>query len=417
MKKAFQKLIAAALCATMTASAVALPSSSLASVFKSDFSISASAADKQYGDFSYVENSDGTVTLTKYNGHGYGLTTPSYINGKRVKQIGNGYRSPFISLENGKNLRTVTVGDYTSTLAGGAFVNCPNLVSAFLPYTLRTIESSAFGGCKNLSNVSLSGMPDVWPSAFCGCDKLTNTDSVRGATALLLGGVNIQTISGSPIYTDNGRGNKPTINFGMEFLFTNRRDATQDLTITRSYTKRYAEYIVIKVLKLNTSMTQEARAKAIYNWVCSKASYDNNEFRYVYKNGKVVDIIKVPNPLNHTDGSVFFSNKTVCDGYARALDLMFRAAGLTSYFVSTDEYERSYTDVNGVPRTKTISHAFSIVRINGRYCIMDATCGDSGYDYSVSQMQSRTNDISNWKISTPTPLHYSSTMNLSNILY
>ncbi len=419
MKKTFQKLIAAALCVTMTASAVALPGSGLASVFQSDFSISASAADKQYGDFSYTENDDGTVTLTKYNGHGYGLSTPSYINGKRVKQIGSGgYRSPFISPENGKNLRTVTVGDYTSTLAGGAFMNCPNLVSAFLPYTLQTIESLAFGGCKNLSNVSLSGMPDVQVGAFSGCPKLTNTDSARGAMALLLGGVDILTISGNSIYKDNGYGNKLTINYGMEFIFARNDYFMDSTTVKRLYIQRYAEYIVTKQLKLTTSMSTTARAQAIYNWVLNKASYDHDEFRYEYdENGRLVNVVNRTNLLNHTDSTVFFSNKTVCEGYALSLDILFRAAGLESYVVSTGDYTISYINRNGVPSSTTTGHAFCIVKLNGRYRIMDPTRGASGYRYSVSTMQSETNNISNWSISVPSSMHYTSSMNLSTVLY
>lgn len=69
------------------------------------------------------------------------------------------------------NGRTVT------TIGGGGFRNCTNLISVTIPETITTIIYRAFSNCINLTSVNISkGVMDIGDSVFEDCDSLENID-------------------------------------------------------------------------------------------------------------------------------------------------------------------------------------------------------------------------------------------------
>lgn len=69
------------------------------------------------------------------------------------------------------NGRTVT------TIGGGGFRNCTNLISVTIPETITTIMYRAFSNCTNLTSVNISkGVMDIGDSVFEDCDSLENID-------------------------------------------------------------------------------------------------------------------------------------------------------------------------------------------------------------------------------------------------
>ena len=90
-------------------------------------------------EYDYRVEDDGSVTLIKYNGTEEEITTPAYIDGKKVKCV-QLYRS--------KYLKKVTISDGATELAWGAFDSTPNLESIIIPDSVDKVGMYAFTGTK-----------------------------------------------------------------------------------------------------------------------------------------------------------------------------------------------------------------------------------------------------------------------------
>ena len=176
------------------------------------------------------------------------------------------------------------------------------------------------------------------------------------------------------------------------------------------YLNAYAKYAVNDAYskygqKINpradiAHLSQLEKAYAIYQWVHNKAAYDYEEYSEgTDKNGNPIIIIK-SNSKNHCDASVFLHKKsdgkfyTVCDGYARAYNLVMKAAGIECYYISSGNYKKY---------NQSISHAFNCVKIGSNYYIADATSG-AGYNFLISANKYKVNQgtfsaVTSWSFS------------------
>jgi len=78
---------------------------------------------------------NGTITITKYTGSAFAVDIPSTINGLPVTRIGD-----------------------------GAFFDCTNLTSVFIPNTVISIGSGAFGGCSHLTAITVNPLNSAYSS-------------------------------------------------------------------------------------------------------------------------------------------------------------------------------------------------------------------------------------------------------------
>lgn len=93
--------------------------------------------------FDYIENGDGTITVTGCVGFLADLYLPEEINDKTVTAVGE-----------------------------AAFMQRPELCAVHLPETVKTVGRQAFYGCPRLTNVTLAGVESLGEEAFSACTEL-----------------------------------------------------------------------------------------------------------------------------------------------------------------------------------------------------------------------------------------------------
>jgi hypothetical protein len=116
-------------------------------------------------DWTYSENTDGTLTVTGYSGANMNVVIPSAINGRTVTRIG----TSALSITHSPNRRitslvipdtvthiggsaffgneymtSLTIGNSVQIIGAGAFQNCPRLTSVIIPDSVTEIGDRAF---------------------------------------------------------------------------------------------------------------------------------------------------------------------------------------------------------------------------------------------------------------------------------
>ena len=323
--------------------------------------------------------------------------------------------------ENCTELSSVTFrGESVSIIIGEkAFRNCTSLKNLDIPETCQqlTIGSRAFEG-SGLTKFSTNAAAEVGAWAFSGCSSLT--EAGFGAADMksraiyecgslkeldfggktVLADVSIYScdaleninFNGSEVVSDNSIRNcislmnidgapafdSATGDFAAdkkEFILSHFNGA-DEVGFVNEYVKAQVE----KVVKENVrdGMTDVEKLRIIHDWVCNNTDYTE---------GSVQD------RQYHNDASLFMNDFTVCEGYARACNLLYHAAGLETCYVHNGE------------------HAWNVVKAGGQYFHIDTTWDDQGapvHDWflkSDAEMQEAGGAHAQWELYTPSSLH------------
>ena len=129
------------------------PAKTFAAAISAVAALSATAVVHQRIDWTYYEQSDGTIALGGANGScaiptttaGH-ITIPSVINGKDVTAIGR------YAFQNCRSLTSITIPMSVTRLEEGAFFGCTSVTNVFLSDSVSFIGDMAFSECWSLTN-------------------------------------------------------------------------------------------------------------------------------------------------------------------------------------------------------------------------------------------------------------------------
>lgn len=130
---------------------------------------------------------------------------------------------------------------------------------------------------------------------------------------------------------------------------------------TYSMTKEEAEFALVQIEQSLSECMREvplnedeySTVKYLYEYLIDNTEYDKDADN------------------NQNIRSVFLGRRSVCQGYAKAMQYMLQKVGIESFLV---------TGYTGAER-----HAWNLVRVNGKYYYLDPTWGDASYSYSGSE--------------------------------
>ena len=264
----------------------------------------------------------------------------------------------------------------TKYVALGAFSDTVKLNKVDFSATSGMVfTGSNFGtDCKSVTQLVI---PDSENKSSNGSNVLKKYDS-------LFRNKGLTTLNGSPLVNNLDDSSKaPTFHSTIADVMYNVFEDYNDELFMDQYLDAYAKYAVNDAYskygqKINpradiANLSQLEKAYAIYQWVHNQAAYDSEEFSYGKdENGNTIVINEKSDRKNHCDASVFLHKKsdgkfyTVCDGYARAYNLVMKAAGIECYYIDSGNYKLY---------NKYVSHAFNSVKIGSNYYIADTTSG------------------------------------------
>ena len=121
----------------------------------------------------YSQNSNGTVTLTKYYGNGGAVKVPSSLKinnvSKKVTALGDGL------FRKKTSITAVTLPESLTKIGANTFEGCTKLTTLEIPDTVTSIGASAFSGCTALKMIRI---PDGLTSI--SNDMMKNCRSMNG---------------------------------------------------------------------------------------------------------------------------------------------------------------------------------------------------------------------------------------------
>ncbi len=148
---------------------------------------------KPFALYNYTVNSDGTATITKYNGNSSYVSIPKTIDGHTVTIIGSkAFQFKF--------MREVVIPDTVTEIKNGAFLECDLLSSVTLSKSLKKMDAYAFGYCDSLESIEIpKSLEETYTAyyydyyygycygVFRGCSSLKNVSFENGTTKIVKG--------------------------------------------------------------------------------------------------------------------------------------------------------------------------------------------------------------------------------------
>ena len=302
------------------------------------------------------------------------------------------------------------------TIRRSAFSECDSLGSFNIPDKCRSIsigsnafESSgilsldadsrwdigsySFMNCKNLASLTLNGAKTGF-NTFQGCTGIKSAE-VLGNTVLGYGTFRYCTALENIDLDDTVRSDHPFINCPGLYSINSVKACSdgefapeiRELVYRHflgaddvGFMNDYVSYKVNEAVKeiITPDMTDIEKVKAVHDWVCRNTEYDH---------------VSTRDKGNHTDASVFLTDKTVCDGYARACNLLYHAAGIESCYVYST------------------NHAWNIVKLGGHYFHADSTWDDGDvisrewFLRTDKELKAAGGDHAAWSMDSPSSLH------------
>ncbi|MCR5600754.1 MAG: leucine-rich repeat protein [Ruminococcus sp.] len=302
------------------------------------------------------------------------------------------------AFENCVNLKSIKLPNNLETLEYRAFYGCNSLESVSIPASVTWLGSEAFANCTSLKQATFKKYPDhLTGNIFANCTALENinyhNDDKRFVhdiiyTGMIEGCPNFKKVNNENIVTYESHRYNPYSKPIMreDFMEEVMKDFVyvdeHRISFFEEYLKGTIAYIAgtnTHIIGSSTVLTTTQKIKALHDWVC-------NNVDYAYDSNHEPDL----SWENASDSTVFLQKFAICEGYARALTLLLREAGIEAYFVHNP----------GV-------HAWCMVKIGDYYFHVDACHDDTdsgpyyGY-FLVSDKDVNTgNSHSKWEIASP----------------
>lgn len=269
-------------------------------------------------------------------------------------------------------IRNLTI-DCKSDIGKNAFAECKSLLTASLKNA--AVSTRAFYNCPSLTEIAFKGKTTLDELSVYCCESLDNidfTDCELTSKNAFSNCPMLFNIDSSPALDSNTGDFVPE---KKEFIFEHF-SGSDEVGFINQYVLAQVDKVVSE--RITEDMSDIQKVMTLHDWVCENTKYTD---------GKIND------RENHNDASVFMNEYTVCEGYARACNLLYNAAGIETYYVHS------------------FDHAWNIVKVEGQYFHVDSTWDDaepvsrSWFLKSDEEFRNEGGSHGAWSLYVPSTLH------------
>lgn len=253
-----------------------------------------------------------------------------------------------------------------------AFADCINLTYA--EFHNSTISTCAFQNCTSLKDTEIMGNTFVDDMAFMDCTGLENVGLSDEATSknAFYNSPLLMKINSEEVFDIS----ENDFTESTKELVKKHFSGADEIGFLNAYVKEQAKKIVSELI--TDDMADNQKVKVLHDYVCNKTEFDYDQ---------------MGDRNNHNDAGIFLNDKTVCEGYARALNILLHEAGIETYYLSG------------------VNHAWNIVKLGDNYFHVDSTWDDGEtikYNWFLkSDAEISNSDVnhSSWELFVPSSLH------------
>ena len=271
-------------------------------------------------------------------------------------------------------LDTVTFSGYDTVVVGkGAFENTSLRRLEF--YTGCQFTTDMFKDCDNFQELVLGGNVSALANSFKDCplnNVIIADDSISVAVGAFDSCRKLMNVNSEPAFdSSTGEFNEKNKDLIIKYF-----GGADDVGFVNEYVMWHVKDIVAKYT--NDSMSDMEKAKVLHDWVCENVSYSPKTYAAAE---------------DHNDLSPFLTGVTVCDGYARAYNLLLHEAGIETCQVNSS------------------NHIWNIIKIGGHYFHVDTTWDDGTKNKddwflkSDNEIKAETSSHNSWELKTTSSLH------------
>ena len=260
-----------------------------------------------------------------------------------------------------KSLTSVSMPK-VKTIDSYGFYQCSGLTSVTLPESTELVAAYAFSDCTALKKLTVNGPTVLRNGAFDGCTALTEVQlsdssvTYRGGEAF--SNCPITKVNGvEPLQyeTDSSGRTYPVLNPAIETAIRNHFSRSWGVKFVDDYCTALCKYIV--ETETDPWMNDALKARQLHDWLIRHCDYED-----------CADGESWGDSENHVASAAFLSyalnvrgegiGEAVCEGYAKAYNMLLAAADIESYCVESP------------------GHEWNLVCIDGQYYEVDPTWDD-----------------------------------------
>lgn len=319
------------------------------------------------------------LIFSNYNKTEHIIISGFYKNAEYIKNVhfenGQGeFKIESNAFENCPVLDTVTFSGYDTVILNKNSFNNTSLRRLEFDTNCK-FTSGMFKDCNNLQEILLNGDVSTVSGVFKD-SPLNNViiadDSISVAVGTFDSCKTIMNVNSEPAFdSETGELNEKNKDLIIKYF-----GGADDVGFVNDYVMWHVRDVVSKYT--NDSMSDMEKAKVLHDWVCENVSYSPKEYAAAE---------------DHNEFSPFLTGVTVCDGYARAYNLLLHEAGIETMLV------------------KSPDHVWNVIKIGGHYFHVDTTW-DDGDKYthnwflkSDNEVKAETSSHSQWTLKTASSLH------------